>query len=205
MSEAPKYDGGKPRVDLVAPDFILAIADVLRFGAAKYKAWSWANGKEWSRDYGAILRHLMAWYAGEDTDPESGLSHLAHAATDLMFLLVSQRRALGADDRPVFVGGQLRAVEAFVSEEVGKEFEENQLQLRIEADKHRDEYRRLALNAEEEKAEALEKLKLFGKLFEAVDVAVIEDEKLPAAVKKAWGDIAEMVNAMTAESNDATK
>ena len=97
---APKADDGKPRLDLVAPDLLDALGHVLAFGARKYGAWSWTRGKAWSRDYAAVLRHLNAWWSGEDLDHESELSHLWHAATDLMLLLVSQRRGLGTDDRP---------------------------------------------------------------------------------------------------------
>lgn len=101
-SVAPKFDGGKAPLNLVTPDFITAVAEVLAFGAAKYEAWSWAEGKAWSRDHAAALRHMMAWANGEDLDTESGLPHLAHAACDLMFLITSQRRGLGTDDRHKF-------------------------------------------------------------------------------------------------------
>jgi hypothetical protein len=100
MSEAPKLDTGKLPMHLIPPAFLRAIAAVLAFGAKKYAAWSWTKGKEWSRDYAAIQRHLNDWYDGVDNDPETGLSHLAHAACDLMFLFISQLCALGTDDRP---------------------------------------------------------------------------------------------------------
>ncbi len=99
---APKFDGWKPRVDLVVPAFIMALGRVLAFGAKKYGAWTWSKGKLWSQDYGAALRHLLAWAEGEDLDPESGEPHLAHAATDIMLLLISQLRGLGTDDRHKF-------------------------------------------------------------------------------------------------------
>lgn len=99
---APKFDGGKRPVNLVAPDFIFAVSDVLAFGAAKYAAWSWSEGKPWSKDLAATQRHLLSWASGEDCDPESGLSHLAHAACDIMFLIVSQLHGLGTDDRKKF-------------------------------------------------------------------------------------------------------
>jgi len=46
------------------------------------------------------LRHLTAWWAGEDLDPESGLHHLAHAACCLMFLLEYTQTHTELDDRP---------------------------------------------------------------------------------------------------------
>lgn len=99
--DASKNDrlDGKPPLELVHPDFVTAVARVAAYGAAKYGRWNWLRGKELSRDYGAALRHLMAWASGEDLDPESGLPHLAHAAACVMIVYVTQTRGLGRDDR----------------------------------------------------------------------------------------------------------
>lgn len=97
---ATKHDTAKPRPDLIAPELIDSLGRVLEFGARKYEPWEWAKGKEWARDYAAVLRHLNAWWGGEDLDPESGLSHLAHAACDMMFLIACEARQVGIDDRP---------------------------------------------------------------------------------------------------------
>jgi len=96
-----KYDADKPRPELIPPEALEEIAKVLAFGADKYAAGNWAtgNGFAWSRLYGALLRHLYAWARGEDKDPESGLSHLAHAGCMLVFLIAHVRRKHGADDR----------------------------------------------------------------------------------------------------------
>lgn len=82
-----KKDQGKNRLDLVQPEFMEEIAAAMTFGAEKYPANSW-QGIPCAPDryYAALLRHLFAWRKGERTDKESGLSHLAHAATNLMFL-----------------------------------------------------------------------------------------------------------------------
>lgn len=102
-----KFDSGKPRPELVPPELILGIGAVLAFGAKKYAAGNWATGDgfEWSRLYGAMLRHLMAWAGGEDLDSESGLSHLYHAGCMLAFLTAHVERGKGFDDR-VSVGTQ---------------------------------------------------------------------------------------------------
>lgn len=46
------------------------------------------------------MRHLWAWWRGEDTDPESGLSHAAHAAWGCFALLEYARTHPELDDRP---------------------------------------------------------------------------------------------------------
>lgn len=83
-----KFDSNKPRMDLIEPEFLEGVAKVLTHGASKYAQDSWKTdvSEPQRRYYAAALRHLMAWKRGEKTDPESGLSHLHHAACNLMFL-----------------------------------------------------------------------------------------------------------------------
>ena len=54
----------------------------------------------WSQCYAPAMRHLLAWWQGEDTDPESGMPHLWHAETDVGFLVEYERTGKGMDDRP---------------------------------------------------------------------------------------------------------
>lgn len=96
---ASKHDGGKTRLDLLPFDALSEVADVLAFGARKYAAHNWALGMQWSRLIGAALRHIFAWAMGQDKDPETGLSHLAHAGCCILFLIAYQRRGVGEDDR----------------------------------------------------------------------------------------------------------
>lgn len=94
-----KHDGEKARLDLLSPIALNRTAQVLTFGAKKYAAHNWRNGFNWSRLYGAALRHLLAHMNGEDKDPETGLSHLDHAACCIMFLQEHEAQNLGTDDR----------------------------------------------------------------------------------------------------------
>lgn len=95
-----KKDAGKLRYELVPWDALDEIVKVLNFGASKYKDRGWEVGMGWGRLIGAAFRHIKAWAMGEDLDPESGLSHLAHAACCVLFLLAYQIRKIGIDDRP---------------------------------------------------------------------------------------------------------
>lgn len=99
VNEAHKNDDGKPRVELIPPLALIEIGRVLEFGAKKYGANNWRHGMNWSRFHGAALRHLLAWFEGESKDVESDLSHLAHAACCLLFLMECEAKQLGCDDR----------------------------------------------------------------------------------------------------------
>ena len=104
-SEAPKaegvkFDSGKLRMDLLPPDALEAMARILTDGAVKYGDRNWEKGMAWSRPYAALLRHLLAWWSGQDTDPESGHPHLWHVMTNAVFLASYEQRKIGEDDRP---------------------------------------------------------------------------------------------------------
>ncbi len=78
---------------------LVEVAEVLDFGARKYSRNGWRDGMDWSRLLGAAFRHLGACNSGEDKDPETGLSHLAHLACCTLFLLEYQAKGIGEDDR----------------------------------------------------------------------------------------------------------
>ena len=84
-----KFDGKKNRIELIEPEFIEGLGNVLTFGAEKYEAHNWklaVTQEDQDRIYGALQRHLLAHRKGERFDPETGMSHLYHAAFGLMTL-----------------------------------------------------------------------------------------------------------------------
>jgi Domain of unknown function (DUF5664) len=106
--ETPKPEAPRPawpesntkaRWDLVPFKAVDQIAQVLTFGAKKYKDNNWREGTRWGRCYAALQRHVTAWWEGEEVDPETGASHLAHAGCCLFFLMEFQRNGWGDDDR----------------------------------------------------------------------------------------------------------
>jgi len=99
--DAKKFDKGKPDLSLLPRHSLEQVALVLMMGANKYGRYNWAGGMKWSRMVGAAMRHIVAFNDGENTDPESGISHLAHAVCGLIFLLEYQHNNLGEDDRYV--------------------------------------------------------------------------------------------------------
>jgi len=96
---ALKFDTDKLPLHLLSTEAMNQTAAVLKFGAQKYAEHNWRKGFAWSRPLAAAMRHITAFNDGEDRDPESGLSHLAHAACCIMFLLEFEKTHQHLDDR----------------------------------------------------------------------------------------------------------
>ncbi len=77
------------------------LALVHGFGAEKYARGNYRKGYPASASFSAMMRHQMAWQNGEDFDPESGLSHMAHASWHTFFLQMILRDHPEFDDRQV--------------------------------------------------------------------------------------------------------
>ncbi len=95
-----KYDNDKLRYDLLSFDAIKGLVEILTMGAKKYGVRNWEKGIEWSRIFAATLRHLFAWWNGEDIDVESGKKHIHHVACNIHFLQHYSIKKIGKDDRP---------------------------------------------------------------------------------------------------------
>lgn len=94
-----KHDQEKPDMSLLSSIALFKIAEVMSYGKKKYTAHNWRGGFVWSRPLAAAARHLYAYIGGEDNDPETGLSHLAHACCCLFFVLEFEETHKEADDR----------------------------------------------------------------------------------------------------------
>jgi hypothetical protein len=71
-----KFDAGKVRWSLIPWKSVRCVLLILEVGAKKYAARNWEQGMDWSRPFDACIRHLTAWWEGEDTDKDTGYSHL---------------------------------------------------------------------------------------------------------------------------------
>ena len=76
VQEFIKFDSDKLRPDLVPVSSINALAEVLTFGARKYKPNNWRNNKDLSRYQAAMWRHWLKYLEGEVHDQQSGMPHL---------------------------------------------------------------------------------------------------------------------------------
>ena len=99
MTKAVKYDQDKPDLSLVPKSLRESAARAFMYGEQKYSRDNWRKGMKWHRLYSALNRHLDAWWDGEVLDPESGLSHLDHAAASLAMLIEHSTKSLGEDPR----------------------------------------------------------------------------------------------------------
>lgn len=50
--------------------------------------------------YNAALRHLAAFWEGEEIDPKSGIPHLAKVAANMLIMLDCMQHGNADDDRP---------------------------------------------------------------------------------------------------------
>lgn len=94
-----KHDDGKEPLNLLSRTWLLGVAKVMAFGAKKYAPHNWRKGLHRSRLVAAAFRHLLAYNACEDNDPETGLSHLDHASACLMFAREQHETHPELDDR----------------------------------------------------------------------------------------------------------
>lgn len=83
-----KADQGKPHPSYVPVSLIEGVMAVREYGNQKYHDPDNWKQVEPDRYHQAMLRHILAaWNDPYKIDPESGLPHIAHVATNIAFLL----------------------------------------------------------------------------------------------------------------------
>ena len=107
-STAKKFDKGKPRYDLIPPEFMHAIACMYGMGALKYteRNWEKGSGLGFMRMFAAMMRHGWAFIRGERYDTEDGQHHLLSVAWYAISMFTFDNRIAAGimpdtcDDRP---------------------------------------------------------------------------------------------------------
>lgn len=99
----PKTQFGMAKVPLqtIPPSALYHLADALGDGGAKYYPFNWRDYTISSSVYfAAAMRHLLAWWDGEEKAPDSDVHHLAHALACLALVLDAFDVGKLNDDRP---------------------------------------------------------------------------------------------------------
>jgi hypothetical protein len=92
----------KPPIHFIPPVALLHLGQAMANGGVKYGQMNWRSKQVISSIYyDAAMRHLMAWWDGEDVAPDSSVKHLAHAMACLAILLDAEASEMLKDDRPM--------------------------------------------------------------------------------------------------------
>lgn len=91
----------KPRISLVPPSLILAVAEVFTKGAHGRPDFDWLHPpKSYSESLDAVERHILAYRDGHTVDEKTGLHPLWHAAARLA--MVIEYEHLGLDNNDLY-------------------------------------------------------------------------------------------------------
>lgn len=103
-----RFDAGKTvRYDLIAPEFLEALAQHTGEWAQAYEERNWERGMPWNKPFVSMMRHAWKWFKGEsldDFDTRVGTyrgHHLIAAAWNCMVAYTYETRGIGTDNRPV--------------------------------------------------------------------------------------------------------
>lgn len=87
-TEGRKYDKGKIRYSLIPWEALRTVVYVLEHGASKYGAGNWKYVPYAEERYKEALgRHFARFMEGQTFDADSRCPHIAHIATNALFLL----------------------------------------------------------------------------------------------------------------------
>lgn len=99
----PKQGPGALKIPFAAVPWTVMAELAVGFGEGelKYGRNNWRKTQVVSSTYfAAAMRHLTAWWEGEDIDPDSGMPHIVKAMASLGILRDAQIAETAIDDRP---------------------------------------------------------------------------------------------------------
>jgi hypothetical protein len=100
----PKGAAGakKAPMHLLPPSFLEGAANALGYGAEKYGKNNFLHTKVNLSTYmAAIMRHWCSYLSGENTDTESGLSHIDHISANCAIIKATSNKGTIIDDRAI--------------------------------------------------------------------------------------------------------
>lgn len=62
------------------------VVRVLEFGDKKYSRGDWKKGRSYVETMDSLMRHMNAFFNGEDRDPETGEPHVDHISVNALML-----------------------------------------------------------------------------------------------------------------------
>ena len=91
----------KASLSCIPAPVLMELGVAMQEGACKYGRHNYRHSNILaSVYYDALMRHMMAWWEGEDIDPDSGLSHITKTIATLVVLRDSMMQKRFNDDRP---------------------------------------------------------------------------------------------------------
>lgn len=98
-SQGTKFDNGKADLSLIPMISMVEEARAFMVGEKKYGRYNYCKGMEASRLMGACMRHLTAWFDGEENDPIDGQHHLGAAKACISMILRQKELGTLIDNR----------------------------------------------------------------------------------------------------------
>lgn len=80
-------DDGKPRMDLIPPELMIALGNVFRDGAAHYGEHNWEKGIPLNQHIASLLRHVVAIMVGDHSE-----NHDEKMAANVAMFIATARR-----------------------------------------------------------------------------------------------------------------
>lgn len=99
VERSDRFNEGKPKWSLVHFESLVPMIRVLEFGARKYAPENWKKGLDLKEILESMQRHLAALMDGEETDKESGISHMGHIQCNAMFYNYHKSKQKNGEDQ----------------------------------------------------------------------------------------------------------
>lgn len=80
-------DAGKPRMDLIPPELLIALCNVFRDGAAHYGEHNWEKGIPLNQHIASLMRHIVAVMQGDHSE-----NHDEKMAANVAMFIATARR-----------------------------------------------------------------------------------------------------------------
>ena len=99
-TDAKRFNDGKVPMHLLPLWLLEDLAVHYGKGAEKYDPWNWVKGGSTDTSFGALLRHLAKWQAGEDLDEETETHHMLAVVWNAISIYHGHKMGVDRDDRP---------------------------------------------------------------------------------------------------------